>query len=278
MKILVPMAGLGQRFVDAGYTDPKPLIKVMKQRVIEYISNMFDSSDEFVFVCNETHMIETDMLNILYGIRPDSKVVSMENHKLGPVYTVQQTYDLIDDEEEVMVVYCDNPIVWDRNEFHDYVNDKNLDGCVISHSGFHPHTLNNTKMAFMKTDGDLVTEIKEKECYTDDPMSEHASSGMYYFKKGSYIKKYFDEAMERNIQYNGEYYVTLVYNLLIQDGLRVGYYDTPFTTVMGTPEEVENIEAWNSIINKGQVKNEDDLVKCYRYWKQYHEILKTGSL
>lgn len=278
MKILVPMAGLGQRFVDAGYTDPKPLIKVMKQRVIEYISNMFDSSDEFVFVCNETHMIETDMLNILYGIRPDSKVVSMENHKLGPVYTVQQTYDLIDDEEEVMVVYCDNPIVWDRNEFHDYVNDKNLDGCVISHSGFHPHTLNNTKMAFMKTDGDLVTEIKEKECYTDDPMSEHASSGMYYFKKGSYIKKYFDEAMERNIQYNGEYYVTLVYNLLIQDGLRVGYYDTPFTTVMGTPEEVENIEAWNSIINKGQVKNEDDLVKCYRYWKQYHEIFKTGSL
>lgn len=278
MKILVPMAGLGQRFVDAGYTDPKPLIKVMKQRVIEYISNMFDSSDEFVFVCNETHMIETDMLNILYGIRPDSKVVSMENHKLGPVYTVQQTYDLIDDEEEVMVVYCDNPIVWDRNEFHNYVNDKNLDGCVISHSGFHPHTLNNTKMAFMKTDGDLVTEIKEKECYTDDPMSEHASSGMYYFKKGSYIKKYFDEAMERNIQYNGEYYVTLVYNLLIQDGLRVGYYDTPFTTVMGTPEEVENIEAWNSIINKGQVKNEDDLVKCYRYWKQYHEILKTGSL
>jgi len=278
MKILVPMAGRGQRFVDAGYTDPKPLIKVMKQRVIEYISNMFDSNDEFVFVCNETHMIETDMLNILYSIRPDSRVVSMENHKLGPVYTVQQTYDFIDDEEEVMVVYCDNPIVWDRDEFRDYVKDKNLDGCVISHSGFHPHTLNNTKMAFMKTDGDLVSEIKEKECYTDDPMSEHASSGMYYFKKGSYIKKYFDEAMERNIQYNGEYYVTLVYNLLIQDGLRVGYYDTPFTTVMGTPDEVENIEAWNSIINKGQVKNEDDLVKCYRYWKRYHEIFKTGSL
>jgi len=278
MKILVPMAGRGQRFVDAGYTDPKPLIKVMKQRVIEYISNMFDSNDEFVFVCNKTHMIETDMLNILYSIRPDSRVVSMENHKLGPVYTVQQTYDFIDDEEEVMVVYCDNPIVWDRDEFRDYVKDKNLDGCVISHSGFHPHTLNNTKMAFMKTDGDLVSEIKEKECYTDDPMSEHASSGMYYFKKGSYIKKYFDEAMERNIQYNGEYYVTLVYNLLIQDGLRVGYYDTPFTTVMGTPDEVENIEAWNSIINKGQVKNEDDLVKCYRYWKRYHEIFKTGSL
>ena len=101
-------------------------------------------------------------------------------------------------------------------------------------------------------------------------MSEHASTGTYYFRKGSYVKKYFDEAVEKNIQYNGEYYVTLVYNLLINDGLSVGYYDTPFATVMGTPEEVENIEAWNSIINKGQVKNEDDLLKCYRYWKDYH--------
>ena len=126
-------------------------------------------------------------------------------------------------------------------------------------------------MAFMKTSGGLVEEIKEKECYTDEPMNEHASTGTYYFKKGSYIKKYFDEAMEKNIQYNGEYYVTLVYNLLIQDGLRVGYYDTPFATVMGTPEEVENIEAWNSIINKGQVKSEQDLISCYRYWKSYHE-------
>ena len=126
-------------------------------------------------------------------------------------------------------------------------------------------------MAFMKTEGELVAEIKEKECYTDDPMSEHASTGTYYFKRGSLIKKYFDEAMDKNIQYNGEYYVTLVYNLLIADGLRVGFYDTPFATVMGTPEEVENIEAWNSIVNKGQVKNEEDLVKCYNYWKDYYE-------
>ena len=126
-------------------------------------------------------------------------------------------------------------------------------------------------MAFMKTEGELVVEIKEKECYTDDPMSEHASTGTYYFRRGSLIKKYFDEAMDKNIQYNGEYYVTLVYNLLIADGLRVGFYDTPFATVMGTPEEVENIEAWNSIVNKGQVKNEEDLVKCYNYWKDYYE-------
>jgi bifunctional N-acetylglucosamine-1-phosphate-uridyltransferase/glucosamine-1-phosphate-acetyltransferase GlmU-like protein len=208
---------------------------------------------------------------VLQDICANSTIVSMPMHKYGPVYTVQEVYNHIDDDEEVIVTYCDNPYIWDRDDFAHHVKDKELDGCILSHSGLHPHTLNNTKMAFMKTQGDLVTEIKEKECYTDNPMNEHASTGTYYFRKGSYIKKYFNEAMEKNIQYNGEYYVTLVYNLLIEDGLRVGYYDTPFATVMGTPEEVENIEAWNSIVNKGQVKNEDDLIACYRYWKAYHE-------
>ena len=271
MKIIAPMAGTGQRFVDKGYTQPKPLIKVNGKRIIEYIVDMFSPEDEFVFICNEKHLKDTSMKFVLQDICPNSTIVSMPMHKYGPVYTVQEVYNHIDDDEEVIVTYCDNPYIWDRDDFAHHVKDKELDGCILSHSGLHPHTLNNTKMAFMKTQGDLVTEIKEKECYTDNPMNEHASTGTYYFRKGSYIKKYFNEAMEKNIQYNGEYYVTLVYNLLIEDGLRVGYYDTPFATVMGTPEEVENIEAWNSIVNKGQVKNEDDLIACYRYWKAYHE-------
>ena len=104
----------------------------------------------------------------------------------------------------------------------------------------------------------------------NDPMSEHASTGTYYFKKGSYIKKYFDMAIAKDIHHKGEYYVTLVYNLLVQDGLRVGYYDTPFATVMGTPEEVENFESWVNILTKGQIKCEEDLLNCYRYWKKYH--------
>tara|TARA_R110000737_G_scaffold11787_1_gene27755 strand:+ start:89 stop:916 length:828 start_codon:yes stop_codon:yes gene_type:complete len=271
MKIIAPMAGTGQRFVDKGYTQPKPLIKVNGKRIIEYIVDMFSPEDDFVFICNEKHLKDTSMKFVLQDICPNSTIVSMPMHKYGPVYTVQEVYNHIDDDEEVIVTYCDNPYIWDRDDFAHHVKDKELDGCILSHSGLHPHTLNNTKMAFMKTQGDLVTEIKEKECYTDNPMNEHASTGTYYFRKGSYIKKYFNEAMEKNIQYNGEYYVTLVYNLLIEDGLRVGYYDTPFATVMGTPEEVENIEAWNSIVNKGQVKNEDDLIACYRYWKAYHE-------
>ena len=271
MKIIVPMAGTGQRFVDKGYVEPKPIIEVNEKRIIEYILDMFSEDDEFIFICNDVHLETTNMGKVLHSLKPNSKIYYMPQHKLGPVHTVKTVYDEIDDDEEVIISYCDNPYLWDRDDFMKHIRENDLDGCVLTHSGFHPHTLANTKMAFVKDKDGLLEEIKEKECYTDNPMDEHASTGIYYFRKGSYVKKYFEEMVERDINYNGEYYVTLVYNLLVEDGLRVGYYDTPYVTVFGTPDEVENFEAWATILKGSQVKSEEDLLKCYNYWKEYHE-------
>ena len=122
----------------------------------------------------------------------------------------------------------------------------------------------------MKETNQIVSEIKEKQPYTNNPINEHASTGTYYFKKGYYIKKYFKKLIEQDINYNGEYYVTLVYNLLIKDKLIVHCYPTDYTTVFGTPEEVENFEAWQTILKGKQIKNEEDIIKTYKYWKQYN--------
>jgi NDP-sugar pyrophosphorylase family protein len=272
MKIVIPMAGTGNRFVEKGYADPKPLIRVNGKRIIDYILDMFDTeNDEFVFICNDVHLATTNMEKILRAIVKNATIISMPQHKLGPVYTVQAAYDHIKDDEEVIISYCDNPHLWDRKDFETKMHEGGYAGCVLTHTGFHPHTLAHTKMAFVKGSNNILEEIKEKACYTDNPMDEHASTGVYYFSKGAYIKKYFDQAVAEKIQYNGEFYVTLVYNLLVRDGLKVGYYDTPYVTVFGTPEEVENFEAWATILKGTQVKNVIDLVACYQYWKKYHE-------
>lgn len=273
MKIIIPMAGTGDRFVRAGYTDPKPLIMVNGKRIIEYIVEMFNPEDEIVFICNETHIKNTNIKDILKKIVPQSTILSIPDHKYGPIYTIMSTNidDYIEDDEEVIICYCDNPYIWDYNDFKKWVKNNDSDGCILSHINFHPHRLSPTFMAHIKNENNQVIEIKEKEPYTSDPMSEHASTGTYYFKKGSYIKKYFKQSIKDNITYNGEYYVTLTYNLLIKDGLKVHCYPTDFVTVFGTPEEVENFEAWQTIIHSTQIKNEQDLVKCYKYWKDYNE-------
>jgi bifunctional N-acetylglucosamine-1-phosphate-uridyltransferase/glucosamine-1-phosphate-acetyltransferase GlmU-like protein len=275
MKILVPMAGQGERFVKMGYLDPKPLIKVNGKRIIEYIVEMFSKEDDFIFICNEDHLKQTDMEAILKSLPIKScEIVSIPSHNKGPVSTILNICDMFSDEEEIIVCYCDNPYVWDYEKFKKHVRDTNSDGCILTHSGFHPHRLSSTYMAYLKVTDGVMDAIQEKKPYTNNHMNEHASTGTYYFKKGSYIKKYFKELVDKNINYNGEYYVTLVYNLLKADGLKTTIYDTDITMVFGTPEEVQNFDAWATIINSTQVKTKEDAIACYEYWKEYFEGMK----
>ena len=271
MKVIIPMAGTGNRFVQAGYKDPKPLIDVGGKKIIQYILEMFDEKDEVMLICNSTHLANTNMKEILHSLRPEANIYEIENHKKGPIYTIMPFIDLIDDSEPVMVCYCDNPFLWEKDDFDLHISKNNLDGCILTHTGFHPHTLNSTKMAFLKTEGELMLEIKEKECYTDEPTKEHASTGAYYFRTGKLMKDCFKDTIQKDINYNGEYYVTLAYNSLVKSGYRIGYYDTEYVTVFGTPDEVESFEAWKTILTSGQVKNEKDAIECYRYWRNYHE-------
>ena len=77
-------------------------------------------------------------------------------------------------------------------------------------------------------------------------MSEFASSGTYYFKKGSYVKKYFLELMEKEITVNNEYYVSMVYNLLIEDGLINKVYEVPYMLQWGTPLDLAEYQQWSN--------------------------------
>ena len=122
------MAGVGDRFIKAGYVDPKPLIEVNGKRIIEYIIEMFDiENDEFVFVINEQHSKDTKMIEILTKSVNHSEIHIIKNHKKGPVYTLKNMD--IKDDEEVIVTYCDNPYLWNYNDFKETI--KNSDGRII---------------------------------------------------------------------------------------------------------------------------------------------------
>jgi NDP-sugar pyrophosphorylase family protein len=270
MNIIIPMAGSGQRFVNAGYKEPKPLIKVGGRMIIEYVLDMFDrENDNFLFICNDNHLDDTFMREILEALVAKATIIGMPPHKLGPVYTVLAVENLIPDEEPCIIAYCDNPVTWDYEDFKKAM--RLVDGCIVSHTGFHPHTLSNTLFAYSKTDKvGWVSEIKEKACYTNNRFAEHASSGIYYFRYGHLVKKYFKQAINENLNYKGEYYVTLVYNLLIKDGLRVFSYLNDKVLAFGTPREVQNYEAWQTIIKGGQVHSEEEAKLCYNYWNGAH--------
>lgn len=255
MKIVIPMSGTGDRFLRKGYKDPKPLIEVEGMPIIEHVVNMFSKDDEYVFICNREHLKETDMLETLQRIKPKGTIVEIDKHKYGPVYAVKQAFDQIIDDEQVIVNYCDFSVWWDYNRFKKAMKEKDCDGCITAYKDFHPHTLGNTLYGYIRWDADnYLLEIREKEAFTDNRMKEYASSGTYYFKKGRYVKKYFSQLLDKNIHKNGEYYVSLVYNLMYVDGLRTYIYELDHFLQWGTPEELREYLHWSgtfrSKINK----------------------------
>lgn len=246
MQIIIPMTGSGQRFIDGGYKTPKPLIEVDGKPIIEHVVNLFPDEENFIFICNSKHLKETNMKEVLNRIAPKGKIVEIPPHKLGPVYAVYQIKDLIDDNDEVIVNYCDFSVYWDYKDFLSHTRKRNAQGAIPSYKGFHPHMLGKINYAFMRDDKQWMLEIREKEPFTDNRMNEYASDGTYYFQKGEYVKKYFKSLMDKNINTKGEFYVSMVYNLMVQDNLKVSIYEIQHMQQWGTPGELEEYVEWSN--------------------------------
>ena len=245
MHIIIPMSGTGKRFIDAGYEEPKPLVVVDGKPIIAHVCDLFPGEEKFTFICNSKHLAETNMREVLKALKPNANIIEIAGHKKGPVYAVSLLEDLIDDDDEAIVNYCDFGSYWDYDDFLKHTRDRDADGAIPSYKGFHPHMLGSTNYAFMREKSQWMLEIKEKEPFTENRMEEYASNGTYYFKKGSYVKKYFKKLMDRDINIKGEYYISLVYNLLVADGLKVSIYNIQHMLQWGTPEDVEEYVRWS---------------------------------
>ena len=251
MKVVIPMSGMSSRFSAAGYDIPKYLIEVDGRRVIEHIVRLYPEDSDFVFIINDKHKEETDIIDVLDNLVEKKEIVVIPCHKKGPVFSVSEFDELIDDEESVIVNYCDFSIYWDYRHFKEFVDSTEIDGCVICYTGFHPHMLGSDNYAFCRTDeNNKILEVREKQPFTDDKMSEFASAGNYYFKKGSYVKKYFKQLMDEDININGEYYVSLIYNLMVQDNLDSLVYEVPYMLQWGTPYDLDVYNSWSNYYRK----------------------------
>ena len=113
MKVVIPMSGMSSRFAAAGYDIPKYLIEVDGKKVIEHIVNLYPEDSDFVFIINEKHKEEINIVGVLDKLVGKKEIITIPCHKKGPVYSVSEFDHLIDDDEEVIVNYCDFSIYWD---------------------------------------------------------------------------------------------------------------------------------------------------------------------
>ena len=255
MQIVIPMSGFGERFRRAGYSVPKPLIEVDGRPIIGHVVDLFPGETEFIFICNEDHLANSSyrMAEILRELCPSGRVVGIAPHKLGPVNAVLQVEHLLDPTRPVVVNYCDFSCYWDWFHFKSFVKQTACAGAIPAYKGFHPHTLGVTNYAYIKevtaqdsTQGSgWVSDIQEKQPYTDNRMEEFASSGTYYFVSAKIMINAFRRAVDQNFNIGGEFYVSLAYKSMLAEGQKVAIYPLQHFMQWGTPEDLAEYNSWS---------------------------------
>ena len=251
MQIIIPMSGFGERFRRVGYNVPKPLIRVNDKPIIQHVVELFPSESSFLFICNEDHLNtpEYSMREQLEKIAPSSQIFSIPSHKLGPVNAVLQVADSIVDDEPCIINYCDFSCYWDYADFKSQMAEPGIHGGIPAYKGFHPHSLGKTNYAYMQHEELNLKNIKEKEPFTDNRMEEFASSGTYYFASGELLKKALGWCVQNKLSVGGEYYVSLAYRYLLEQGLTVKIYELEHFMQWGTPEDLGEYNKWSDIFS-----------------------------
>lgn len=235
LNVLIPMAGAGSRFVDAGYSFPKPLIDVNGKPMIQVVVDNLAIDANYIFVVQKEHREKYNLDSMLGLIAPNCKIVEVDGVTEGAACTTLLAKEYINNDAPLLVANSDQYIEWNSMDFMYKMNEGEYDGGIVTFKSTHP------KWSYAKTDGlGMVTQVAEK-----NPISDDATVGIYYWKRGKDYVTYAEDMIALDQRVNGEFYVCPVFNYAIRDTKQIIKYQVANMWGLGTPEDLE--DARNSL-------------------------------
>jgi dTDP-glucose pyrophosphorylase len=228
MNVVLPIAGLGQRFIDSGYEKPKPLIDFNGQYLIEKALKSLNTDNcNLFFIVRQEHIDQFNIDIILKDKFGDNiHITSIDYTTEGAVCTCMLVAEYIDNNNELVIF---TPDCYFEPQFDSNQIDKKYDAMVVvfnSDSPAHSYvTLDNNG---------YVTNAAEKEV-----ISNYAVGGLYYYRKGSDFVKYTKQMIKDNNRTKNEFYICPVFNYLIKDGGKIGIDKNSKHLILGTPKDLE---------------------------------------
>ena len=228
MNVVIPMAGAGSRFEQAGYTFPKPLIEINNLPMIQVVVENLNIDANYIFVVQKQHRQKYNLDSVLNLIAPNCKIVETDGLTEGAACTVLLTKESIDNDNPLILANSDQFVEWNSNEFLYKMYEQNLDGGILTFESTHP------KWSYAKVnDKGLVTEVAEKK-----PISNIATVGVYFWKHGKDFVHYAESMIAKNIRVNNEFYVCPVFNEAIADNKKIKTFNIKKMWGLGTPEDL----------------------------------------
>lgn len=230
MNVVIPMAGHGSRFAQAGYTFPKPLIEVNGKPMIQVVIENLNIEAHYVFIVQKEHYEKYQLKYMLNMIAPGCDIVQVDGVTEGAACTTLLAKEFINNNDPLLIANSDQFVEWNSNECLYAFTADGVDAGIITFHSVHP------KWSFVRLDDSgFVAEVAEKR-----PISDLATVGIYYWKSGSDYVKYAEQMITKNIRTNNEFYVCPVFNQAIEDGKKIRVKNIEKMWGLGTPEDLKN--------------------------------------
>ncbi len=217
INIVIPMAGAGSRFANAGYKQPKPLIPIAGVPMIRLVINNLRPSipHRFIFICQAHHVQTYGLPMLLQQWAPGSVLVSVDSLTEGAACTVLCARKLINTDVPLMIANSDQFVDVDIDDYLQGMARSNNDGYIMTMRA------NDPKWSYVGLDArGRVSKVVEKQV-----ISSEATVGIYNFLRGEDFVAAADDMIAKNLRVNGEFYVAPVYNTLIARGYNIGVFN-----------------------------------------------------
>jgi len=237
LHIIMPMAGEGSRFAKAGWTTPKPLIELngipLFQRAIGSVA-IEGVEMKYSFIVRQEHIDKQHIDKLITDILPEANVFSVLKTTRGAVETCLVAESAIDDDDAVVVMDCDLEF---RSKRYNELVARALSlpageadgGALVSFES------DNPRYSYAEIDNEgRVLRTAEK-----DPISSHALCGSYFFGSGKDFKCIAHQLLDDGTHGKAEFYVSLLYNYLLDEGKVVRLAPMEEYYSYGTPEELQ---------------------------------------
>ena len=216
LKIIVPLAGSSELFLNAGYVYPKPLIevngKLMIQWVIEKTANI-EEPYQFIFIIKEEDVQKFHLDNTLKLLSPGSEVIQLKRSTKGGLCSVLMAIDKIDNENSLLILNGDQIIEEDFGNISKFWKQNNADAGVVTFKSVHP------RWSYARIEEGEVLQTAEK-----NPISCNAIAGYYYFKSASAFFEGAFQTIKNNVQLEGNFYISPVINEYVLKNKKVLNY------------------------------------------------------
>ena len=250
MVNLIPAAGKGKRFVDAGYKTPKLLIEVLGKPMIVQSALALPKANKYIFVVLREQTEGYGLDKLLKESIENCEVVVIPQMTDGMARTCLMAEHLLDKETPLLITSCDYSFVYDGEKFRRVIKEEDPDAMIWTFREYPDARLAPTAYGYLDVENGIVKRISEKVPISDQPHKDHIVQGVFWFKNAELFLWAAKEMIRKGITINGEYYVATSINELIEAGKKVIPFEVNKYICWGTPLDLQIFEFWQDYFDK----------------------------